>query len=37
MAMSALNLFTESPEGREGAAAFAEKRAPEFAKYVTAH
>ncbi|MBW0101083.1 enoyl-CoA hydratase-related protein [Pseudonocardia sp. KRD291] len=37
MAMSALNLFTESPEGREGAAAFAEKRAPEFAKHVTGH
>lgn len=34
LAMSALDLFTESPEGREGANAFAEKRQPEFAKFV---
>ncbi|MCW0215617.1 MAG: enoyl-CoA hydratase-related protein [Pseudonocardia sp.] len=37
LAMSALNLFTDSAEGKEGAAAFAEKRAPEFAKYVVEH
>ena len=35
MAMSALDLFVESPEGREGAAAFAEKRAPDFAEHFT--
>lgn len=37
LAMSALDLYTELPEGREGAAAFAEKRAPEFAKHVIQH
>jgi naphthoate synthase len=37
LAMSALNLFTDSAEGREGAAAFAEKRPPEFAKHVVSH
>jgi dihydroxynaphthoic acid synthetase len=37
MAMSALDLFAPSPEGMEGARAFAEKRAPEFAKYVQHH
>ena len=37
MAMSALDLFTASPEGLEGAAAFAEKRKPEFAKHVNWH
>jgi naphthoate synthase len=31
--MSALDLFTHSPEGLEGAAAFAEKRQPDFTKY----
>ena len=31
LAMSALDLFTASPEGLEGAAAFAEKRTPDFA------
>ena len=30
MAMTALDLFTASPEGQEGAAAFAEKRKPDF-------
>ena len=34
--MSALDLFTHSPEGLEGATAFAEKRAPDFNKYVGA-
>ncbi|MGV9857745.1 enoyl-CoA hydratase-related protein [Gordonia sp. NPDC003425] len=34
MAMSALDLFTHSPEGLEGATAFAEKRAPQFNQYV---
>jgi 1,4-dihydroxy-2-naphthoyl-CoA synthase len=33
LAGSALALFVESEEGREGAAAFAEKRAPDFARY----
>jgi naphthoate synthase len=37
LAMSALDLFTESPEGREGAAAFAEKRKPDFVKHVNWH
>lgn len=37
MAMTALDLFTASPEGLEGANAFAEKRAPEFDAYVTRH
>jgi len=37
LAMSALDLFTDSPEGREGAAAFAEKRAPDFAAHVVGH
>ncbi len=37
LAMSALDLFTASPEGLEGAAAFAEKRRPEFAKHVNWH
>lgn len=36
LAMSALDLFTHSPEGLEGAAAFAEKRKPDFNKYVNA-
>jgi naphthoate synthase len=37
MAMSALDLFAPSPEGMEGANAFAEKRPPEFDKYVQHH
>ncbi|MFL6056095.1 MAG: enoyl-CoA hydratase-related protein [Actinoallomurus sp.] len=37
LAMSALDLFTASPEGQEGAAAFAEKRKPDFARHVTWH
>jgi dihydroxynaphthoic acid synthetase len=37
LAMSALDLFTASPEGLEGAAAFAEKRKPEFNRYVAWH
>jgi naphthoate synthase len=37
MAMTALDLFTASPEGLEGAAAFAEKRKPEFDKHVNWH
>ena len=37
MAMSALDLFTASPEGLEGAAAFAEKRQPDFAQHVNWH
>jgi naphthoate synthase len=37
MAMSALDLFAPSPEGMEGARAFAEKRAPEFDQYVQYH
>jgi 2-ketocyclohexanecarboxyl-CoA hydrolase len=37
MAMTALDLFTASPEGLEGAAAFAEKRSPDFARHVTWH
>jgi naphthoate synthase len=35
--MSALDLFTASPEGLEGASAFAEKRTPDFAQYVNWH
>jgi len=35
--MSALDLFTASPEGLEGAAAFAEKRQPDFASHVVGH
>nr|WP_310175860.1 enoyl-CoA hydratase-related protein [Enteractinococcus fodinae] len=31
MAMSALDLYATTPEGKEGAAAFAEKRTPDFA------
>jgi dihydroxynaphthoic acid synthetase len=37
LAMSALDLFTASPEGLEGAAAFAEKRKPDFASRVISH
>lgn len=37
LAMSALDLFTASPEGQEGAVAFAEKRAPDFARHVISH
>jgi dihydroxynaphthoic acid synthetase len=37
LAMSALDLFTASPEGMEGAAAFAEKRKPDFARHVITH
>jgi naphthoate synthase len=37
LAMSALDLFTSSPEGLEGAAAFAEKRTPDFAAHVISH
>jgi dihydroxynaphthoic acid synthetase len=37
LAMSALDLFTASPEGLEGAAAFAEKRVPDFAAHVVSH
>jgi len=37
LAMSALDLFTASPEGLEGAATFAEKRRPDFARHVVAH
>jgi dihydroxynaphthoic acid synthetase len=37
LAMSALDLFTSSPEGLEGAAAFAEKRTPDFAAHVVSH
>lgn len=37
LAMSALDLFTASPEGLEGAAAFAEKRQPAFNDHVISH
>ena len=37
MALTAVDLFYASPEGREGAEAFAEKRKPEFDKYVDWH
>lgn len=37
LAMSALDLFTGSPEGLEGATAFAEKRKPDFNQYVNWH
>ena len=37
LAMSALDLFTASPEGLEGAAAFAEKRTPDFVQHVNWH
>lgn len=37
LAMSALDLFTASPEGLEGAAAFAEKRKPSFNEHVISH
>ena len=36
LAMSALDLITHSPEGLEGANAFAEKRTPQFNQYVGA-
>jgi len=34
MASAGLELFVSTPEGREGAAAFVEKRPPEFSRYV---
>ncbi len=37
MAMAALDLFSPSPEGMEGALAFAEKRPPDFAPHVQWH
>ena len=37
LAMSALDLYTSSPEGQEGANAFAEHRPPEFDRYVDWH
>ncbi len=37
LAMSALDLYTASPEGLEGAAAFAEKRPAEFNQHVNWH
>jgi naphthoate synthase len=37
LAMSALDLFTASPEGLEGASAFAEKRKPDFVRHVVSH
>ncbi|MDI3329247.1 MAG: enoyl-CoA hydratase-related protein [Micrococcus sp.] len=37
MAMSALDLYAVSPEGMEGAIAFAEKRTPDFASKVVSH
>ncbi len=37
MAMSALDIFGVSPEGMEGASAFAEKRKPDFAPHVNWH
>ena len=36
LAMSALDLYTHTPEGSEGVAAFAEKRSPDFAKFAKA-
>lgn len=36
LAMSALEIFVHTDEGMEGARAFAEKRQPDFARYVTA-
>ncbi|HET9876330.1 MAG TPA: enoyl-CoA hydratase-related protein [Mycobacterium sp.] len=36
MAMSALEIFVDTDEGREGARAFAEKRPADFARYITA-
>jgi dihydroxynaphthoic acid synthetase len=37
LAMSALDLYAVSPEGMEGATAFAEKRKPDFAAHVVSH
>jgi len=37
LAMSALDLYAVSPEGMEGAKAFAEKRKPDFAAHVVHH
>jgi dihydroxynaphthoic acid synthetase len=37
LAMSALDLFTASPEGLEGAAAFTERRRPDFGRFVAWH
>lgn len=37
LSMSALDLFTASPEGLEGAAAFAEKRPADFLPHVVSH
>jgi dihydroxynaphthoic acid synthetase len=37
LAMSALDLYAVSPEGMEGANAFAEKRKPDFAAHVVSH
>lgn len=37
LALSALELYTASPEGQEGAAAFAEKRKPDFNRYAAGH
>lgn len=37
LAMSALDLYAVSAEGMEGARAFAEKREPDFARYVSRH
>ncbi|MGH8997878.1 MAG: enoyl-CoA hydratase-related protein [Acidimicrobiia bacterium] len=34
MAMAALDLFVKTPEGKEGAVAFAEKRTPDFAAHL---
>jgi naphthoate synthase len=35
MAMSAVEIFVDTDEGKEGARAFAEKRPADFARYVT--